>query len=91
MNSLGMIQVPQMAQSSHGIYPVSNNAGTPLVIDENANVAVDNTMQALLNQSQLTGSGDGTPVGMVVYDNTNNPTGPSSVGGHFQGQPTSTG
>jgi len=33
-----------MAQSSHGIYPVSNNAGTPLVIDENANVAVDNTM-----------------------------------------------
>ena len=45
MNSLGMIQVPQMAQSSHGIYPTQNNAGTPLVIDESNTVANDNTMQ----------------------------------------------
>ena len=52
MNSLGMIQVPQMAQSSHGIYPASNNAtGTPHIIDESTTAAVDNTMQQLLNQS----------------------------------------
>lgn len=78
-----------MALSSHGIYP-GQNASTPLVIDEsNAN---DNTMQQILNQSQLTGSGDGTPVGMIMFDNTNKPSGgPSSVGGHFHGQPTSTG
>ena len=70
-----------MAASSHGNYPVQ--AATPLVIDESSTAAADNTMHQMLNQSQLTVSQDGTPVGMIMFDN-NNATGPSSVGGHYQ-------
>ena len=58
MNSLGMIPVPQMAASSHDNYGASGTgpASVPLVIDESSTAAADNTMQQILNQSQLTGS-----------------------------------
>ena len=68
MNSLGMIPMPQMAASSHGTYP--NQAPAPLMIDESSTVAADNTMHQILNQSQLTGSADGTPTGIVMLGAT---------------------
>ena len=94
MNSLGMIPVPQMAASSHDNYGAGGTgpASMPLVIDESSTAAADNTMQQILNQSQLTGSACDTSTNLVGFDGGTQ--GPSSIAGHHQympHQPTSTG
>ena len=86
MNSLGMIQVPQMAASSHDNYGGHGHTSIPLVIDEASTVANDNTMQQILNQSQLTGSACDTSANLAGFDgNVVGASGPSSVAGHYVG------
>jgi len=73
MNSLGKVSVPQMAASSNGNY--AGLGGVPLLIDESS-VAADNTMQQILNQSQLTAGADNNSAHLIG-------TGPSSVVGQY--------
>jgi len=80
--------MPQMAMSQHANYHAAN---TQHLADEQS--AIDNTMQQILNQSQITASADGAPPGVVLLDNNglnvsmhNRPTSTSYLL-HSQNQP----
>ena len=65
MNSLGLVSMPIMPASSHATY----QAHGPLIIDESqVGHPNDNTMQQILNQSQITASADGALPGALLFE-----------------------
>jgi len=77
-----MIPQSHLAASSHSNYV--GPASAHMMVDESA-VAADNTIQQILNQSQLTASADNTSTNMLAGFDANQHTGPSSVAGHYMG------